>query len=167
LRGQFTHFNSYFLMKKELILLCFLVTFFSCSVKKAPVFLKVDDIKIVTVASDTIRLGANVYFNNPNNVGGKIFIDDIKVLVNGEEVAQVSSDIFKIPANTDFVIPMKVAIPIKRIFDTNKKGSLAGLLNSIFNKSVNVQFRGTLNYSFLGFKKKFIIDKTEDIYIKL
>ena len=29
MRGQFTHFNSYFLMKKELILLCFLVTFFS------------------------------------------------------------------------------------------------------------------------------------------
>ena len=167
MRGQFTQFNSFYLMKTKLILLCFLVVFFSCSVNKTPVFLKVDDIKILTVASDTIRLGANAYFNNLNNVGGKIFTDDIKVLVNGEEVAQVSSGIFKIPANTDFVIPMKVAIPIKRIFDTNKKGSLVGLLNSIFNNSVNMQFKGTLNYSFLGFKKKFIIDKTEDIYIKL
>lgn len=154
-------------MKKGLILLGLLVVFFSCSLKKAPVFLKIDDIKIVTVASDTIRLGAKAYFNNPNNVGGKIFTDDIKVIINGEEVAQVSSDIFKIPGNSDFAIPLKVAIPTKRIFDTNKNGILGGLLNSILNKSVNVQFKGTLNYSFLGFKKVFVIDKTEDINIKL
>jgi len=167
LRGQFTHFNSYFLMKKGLILLVLIFVFFSCSVKKAPVFLKVDDVKIVTIASDTIRLGANAYFNNPNNVGGKISTDDIKVIINGEEVAQVSSDKFKIPANTDFAIPLKVAIPTKRIFDTSKNGILGSLLNSILNKSVNVQFKGTLNYSFLGFKKVFIIDKTANINIKL
>ncbi len=153
-------------MKKAFILVCFGLIFFSCSVKKSPIFLKVDDIKIIQIASDTIRLSANAYFNNPNNVGGKIFTDDIKVFVNGEEIAQVSSDIFKIPAKNDFAVPLKVAIPTKRVFENNKNGILGGLFNALMNKPVKVQFKGTLNYSFLGFKKEFIIDKTEDINIK-
>lgn len=146
-------------------MLLFLI-FYSCSVKKAPVFLKVDDIKIINISSDTIRLGANAYFNNPNDVGGKIFTDEIKVMVNGTEVAQVSSDVFKIPARKDFAMPLKVAIPAKSVFENNKNGILGGLLNSILNKSVKVQFKGNLHYVVFGFKKEFIIDKTEDITIK-
>lgn len=153
-------------MKKTVIFLLLFLIFYSCSVKKAPVFLKVDDIKIINISSDTIRLGANAYFNNPNDVGGKIFTDEIKVMVNGTEVAQVSSDVFKIPARKDFAMPLKVAIPAKSVFENNKNGILGGLLNSILNKSVKVQFKGNLNYVVLGFKKEFIIDKTEDITIK-
>jgi hypothetical protein len=154
-------------MKKTLIFFGIFFVFYSCSVKKIPVFLKLDDVKIINIASDTIRLGVNAYFNNPNDVGGKIFTDDIKVLVNEVEVAQVTSDVFKIPARKDFTIPLKVAIPTKRVFENNKNGILGGLLNSILNKSVKVQFKGTLQYVFLGFKKEFIVDKIEEIYIKL
>jgi hypothetical protein len=154
-------------MKKTLIFFGIFFVFYSCSVKKIPVFLKLADVKIINIASDTIRLGVNAYFNNPNDVGGKIFTDDIKVLVNEVEVAQVTSDVFKIPARKDFTIPLKVAIPTKRVFENNKNGILGGLLNSILNKSVKVQFKGTLQYVFLGFKKEFIVDKIEEIYIKL
>ena len=153
-------------MKKTVIFLGLILIFHSCSVQKSPVFIKVDDIEIINISSDTIRLSASAYFNNPNNVGGKVFTDDIKVSINGAEVAQVSSDVFKVPANKDFAMPLKVAIPTKSLFENNKNGILGGLLNSILNKSVNVQFKGNLNYVVLGFKKEFIIDTTEEIIIK-
>lgn len=153
-------------MKKTVIFLGLILIFYSCSVQKSPVFIKVDDIEIINISSDTIRLSASAYFNNPNNVGGKVFTDDIKVSINGAEVAQVSSDVFKVPANKDFAMPLKVAIPTKSLFENSKNGILGGLLNSILNKSVNVQFKGNLNYVVLGFKKEFIIDTTEEIIIK-
>lgn len=154
-------------MKKAVIFFGFFLVFFSCSVKKSPFFLKIDDIKIINIASDTIRLGANAYFNNPNDVGGKILTDEIKVFIDGAEVAQVTSDIYKIPARKDFSIPLKIAIPTKRVFENTKNGILGGLLNTFMKKPVKVQLKGNLNYVILGFKKEFIIDKTEEIIIKL
>lgn len=154
-------------MKKAVIFFGFFLVFFSCSVKKSPFFLKIDDIKIINIASDTIRLGANAYFNNPNDVGGKILTDEIKVFIDGAEVAQVTSDVYKIPARKDFSIPLKIAIPTKRVFENTKNGILGGLLNTFMKKTVKVQLKGNLNYVILGFKKEFIIDKTEEIIIKL
>ena len=153
-------------MKKLVIFFGIFLFFFSCSVKKAPVFLKVDDIKIINIISDTIRLGANAYFNNPNDVGGKMYTDQIKVIINDAAIAQVSSDVFKIPSRKDFTIPLKIAIPSKQIFENKKNGILGGLLNVLTNKPVKVQLKGNLNYVVLGFKKEFIIDTTEEIIIK-
>ena len=153
-------------MKKLVIFFGIFLFFFSCSVKKAPVFLNVDDIKIINIISDTIRLGANAYFNNPNDVGGKMYTDQIKVIINDAAIAQVSSDVFKIPSRKDFTIPLKIAIPSKQIFENKKNGILGGLLNVLTNKPVKVQLKGNLNYVVLGFKKEFIIDTIEEIIIK-
>ncbi|MCT4698804.1 NDR1/HIN1-like protein [Tenacibaculum haliotis] len=146
----------------------FIVVLFivSCSVKKKPIFIKVDDIKIMSIASDTIRLKATAFFKNPNDIGGKLATDEIKVIVNGEEVAQVSSDEFEVPARKEFNIPLKVVIPAKKIFGDTKNGILGGLINSILTKSIKVQFKGDLKYRVLGFSDVYPIDKTEDIKIK-
>ena len=49
----------------------------------------------------------------------------------------------------------------------NKGGILGGLINSVLNKSVKVQFKGELKYKVLGFSNVYPIDKTEEIKIKL
>jgi hypothetical protein len=152
-------------MKKTFYFLGLFLLIYSCSVKKSPIFIKVDDVKLISFASDTIRLHANAYFQNPNDVGGKISTDKIIVIVNGKEVAQVSSDEFKVPARNEFLIPLKVVIPTKRIFENNKNGILGGLINSILVKKVKVQFKGSLKYAVFGFKKEFIIDITQEIKI--
>ena len=146
----------------------FIVVLFivSCSVKKKPIFIKVDDIKIMSITSDTIRLKASAFFKNPNDIGGKLDTDEIKVIINGTQVAQVSSEEFEVPARKEFNIPLKVVIPAKKIFGDNRNGILGGLINSILNKSVKVQFKGDLKYNFLGFSDVYPIDKTEDIKIK-
>tara|TARA_B110000503_G_scaffold65424_1_gene102843 strand:+ start:188 stop:652 length:465 start_codon:yes stop_codon:yes gene_type:complete len=153
-------------MKKGLYFLGFILLFYGCSVKKSPVFIKVDDLQLTSFALDTIRLQANAYFQNPNDVGGEISTDEIIVLVNGEEVAQVYADEFKVPARNEFSIPLKVVIPAKRVFDHKKNGILGGLINSFLTKKVKVQFKGNLKYAVFGLKKEFLIDKTQDIKIK-
>ncbi|WP_439129181.1 LEA type 2 family protein [Polaribacter sp.] len=143
------------------ILLSLLIS--ACSVNKKPVFIKVDDLKLISFKRDTIRLKAAAYFENPNDVGGKISTDEIKVIINGAEVAQVSSDEFKVPARKEFAIPLKVVVPTKKVFENNRNGILGGLLNSVLNKSVKVHFKGDLKYKFLGFSKIYHIDQEQEI----
>lgn len=152
-------------MKKWLFFIIILFVL-SCSVKKKPVFIKVDSIKIASVALDTIRLKAIAIFKNENNIGGKIATDEIKVIVNGNQLAQVSSEEFKVPANKEFSIPLKVVIPAKKVFDNNKNGVLGGLLNSLISKKIKVQLKGDLKYKVFGFSHIYSIDKTEDVNIK-
>lgn len=152
---------------KKLVFFTVILFIAGCSIKKKPIFIKVDNFKIVSIALDTITLKANAFFKNPNDIGGKIATDEIKVIINGEQVAQVSSEEFKIPARKEFSIPLKVVIPAKKIFENNKNGILGGLINSLIKQSVDVQFKGDLRYKFFGFSHVYPIDKTEEIKIKL
>ncbi|WP_298879673.1 LEA type 2 family protein [uncultured Polaribacter sp.] len=150
-------------MKNFLYLLLLFLIISSCSVNKQPVFIKVDNVKISSFKSDTIRLKAEAFFENPNDVGGEISTDEIKVIINGAEVAQVSSEEFKVPARKEFVIPLVVVIPAKKVFENNKNGILGGLLNSIINKSIKVQFKGDIEYKVFGFSKEYPVDHIQEI----
>lgn len=153
-------------MKKFIYFLPFLLLIISCSVKQKPIFLKVDDIKLLSASTDTIRVGANAYFENPNDIGGKIVTDEIKVLIDEVEVAQVSSEEFKVPARKEFYIPLKVVIPSKRVFENNKNGILGGILNSLINQRLKIHFKGDLKYKVLGFSHVYPIDRVENVKIK-
>ncbi len=150
-------------MKKLLYftLLIFLIS--SCSVNEQPVFVKVDNVKVSSFSGDTIRLKAEAFFTNPNDVGGKISTDEIKVIVNGAEVAQVSSEEFKVPAREEFIVPLVVVIPAKKVFGNNKNGILGGLLNSLLKKSIKVQFKGDIKYNVLGFSSVYPVDEIQEI----
>lgn len=154
-------------MRKAFYFFGLFILMCSCNVNKEPVFIKIDNLKLISFKNDTIRLKANAFFQNPNDVGGKISTDEIKVIVNGTEVAQVSSDEFKVPARNEFTMPLKVAISAKQIFKNNKNGILGGLLNSIFKKSIKVQFKGDLKYKVFGYSSNYPVDITQDLKIKL
>jgi hypothetical protein len=153
-------------MRKAFYFFGLLILFYSCNIKKEPVFIKIDNLKLVSFKSDTIRLKANAFFQNPNDVGGKIATDEIKVIINGTEVAKISSEEFKVPARKDFTIPLQVAIPAKKVFDDSKGGFLGGLLNSVLKKSVKVQFKGDLKYKVFGYSSNYPVDITQDLKIK-
>jgi hypothetical protein len=153
-------------MKNKLYFLVLVLLIASCSVQKEPVFIKVDNVSILSFAADTIKLKASAFFENPNNVGGKISTDGIKIFVNNIEVAQVFSEEFKVPAKAAFSIPMTANIATKNILNSNKNGVLGGLLNSFLTNKVNVRIKGNLEYVVFGFKRDFLIDKTAEIKIK-
>ncbi|MGB0880340.1 MAG: LEA type 2 family protein [Polaribacter sp.] len=153
-------------MKNGVYFLILFLLMSSCAIQKKPVFIKITNVKVVSVALDTIRLKAEAFFENPNDVGGKISTDEIKVMINGTELAQVSSEEFKVPARKEFVVPLRVVIPAKRVFENNKNGIIGGLINSVINKSIKVQFKGDLKYKVLGYSSTYPIDIIEDIKVK-
>lgn len=150
-------------MKNLIYFLLIVGILYSCTVRKAPTFIKVDNIQFLSLKNDTVTLQANAYFKNENDIGGKIATDKINVIVNNEEVAHVSSEEFKVPANKDFSIPLKVFIPTSKLFKNNKSGLLGTLINAVVNKSIDVRFKGEIQYRILGFSNTYLVDKTEKV----
>jgi len=151
-------------MKKLIILSTIIVIFLSCSVNEKPVFLKVENIEVVESTSEYVTLSADAFFLNPNDIGGELQSEGIKVIVNDIEMATVSSEAFKVPAKKEFSIPLKTNIPSDKIFNLD---NLGGLLNSILSKKVKVQYTGDIKYKVLGFSHIYAVDKTEYVKVKL
>ena len=150
-------------MKNILYFTLLIILISSCSVNKQPTFIKVDKVKVASFSGDTIRLKAEAFFTNPNDVGGKISTDEIKVIVNGAEVAQVLSEEFKVPARKNFTIPLVVVIPARKVFENNKNGIFGGLLNSFLKKSIQVQFKGDIKYKVFGYSNVYPVDQIQEI----
>ena len=150
-------------MKNILYFTLLIILISSCSVNKQPTFIKVDKVKVASFSGDTIRLKAEAFFTNPNDVGGKISTDEIKVIVNGAEVAQVSSEEFKVPARKNFTIPLVVVIPARKVFENKKNGIFGGLLNSFLKKSIQVQFKGDIKYKVFGYSNVYPVDEIQEI----
>ncbi|GAA3588976.1 hypothetical protein GCM10022396_02710 [Flavivirga amylovorans] len=129
-----------------------------------PEFLYVENIKVKESNSKHITLTADAFFINPNDIGGELKTDEIKVFVNDNEMATVSTKSFKVPAKKEFSIPLKANIPTDSIFSDK---NLSGLLGSLFNKKIKVQYKGDITYKALGISFIYNIDKTENVKIKL
>lgn len=149
---------------KQLIILSTIFMFFSCTVNKKPEFIGVENIKVLESTSKYITLTADAFFVNPNDIGGELQTDEIKVIVNNNEMSTVSTELFQVPAKKEFSIPLKANIPTDSLF-SNK--SIGGLIGSLFSKKVKVQYKGDIKYKVFGFSYTYTVDKTEDIKIKL
>ncbi|WP_248723423.1 LEA type 2 family protein [Seonamhaeicola sp. ML3] len=135
-----------------------------CSVKEKPEFIKVENIKVLESTSKYVTITADAFFLNPNDIGGELKTDAIKVYVNDNEMATVSTESFKVPAKAEFSIPLKTQIPTDSILSGK---SIGGLINSLFSKKIKVQYKGDIVYKALFFSYKYSIEKTDKIKIKL
>lgn len=150
--------------KLLIILSTIFLLIFSCNIKEKPEFLRVENIKVLESTSNHVTLTADALFLNPNDIGGELKTDEIKVFVNNNEMATVSTKSFKVPAKNEFSIPLKANIPTDSIF-SNK--NIGGLIGSLFSKTIKVQYKGDIVYKVLGFSYTYNIDKTENVKIKL
>ncbi|MDB4402339.1 LEA type 2 family protein [Algibacter sp.] len=150
-------------MKKLIILSTICIAFISCSVNEKPQFIGVENIKVLESTSKYVAFTADALFKNPNDIGGELQTDEIKLFVNDNEMASVSTESFKVPAKKEFTIPLKTKVPTDSVF-SNK--SIVGLIGSLFSKKVKVQYIGDITYRALGFSYTYNIDKTEDVKIK-
>lgn len=151
-------------VKNLIILLTTGFTLMGCTVTKKPQFIGVENIKITESTPKYISITANALFLNPNVIGGELQTDEIKVLINNNEWASVSTENFKVPAKKEFSIPLKTYIPTDSILSNKNIGSLIG---SLFGKKLKVQYKGDIKYKILGFSHTYTVDVTDDIKIKL
>jgi len=150
-------------MKNKILLFLLTSTLIGCTVNEKPEFIKIENIVVLKATPSEILLNADAIFNNPNHIGGTLESDGINVFINGIEVANVTSEPFKVLAKDNFSIPLEVTIPTKKVLNTNNIG---GLLNSLFSEKINVQYKGILKYNLAGFSYNYEIDETQDINIK-
>ena len=151
-------------MKHLLLLSTLFLTIFSCTVNEKPEFISVKNIEVTESTSKLITLTADALFSNPNDVSGELETEGIIVSVNGNEIAHVSSEVFKVPAKKDFTVPLTAKIPTDSLFSNN---NLGGLIGSLFSKKINVQYKGDIKYKVFGFSHTYAVDKTESIKLKL
>jgi hypothetical protein len=150
-------------MKRVIILSTIWLTFLNCSVNEAPEFIGVENIKVLESTSSYITFTADALFINPNVIGGELHTEDIKVYINDQEMATVSTEIFNVPAKKEFIMPLKALVPTDSIFnDTN----ISNLIGTLLTKKFKVQYKGDINYKVLGFSNTYFIDKTQEVKIK-
>lgn len=150
-------------MKHFLILLTIACTFFNCKVNEKPLFVNVENIKAKESTPQVIILTADALFINPNDIGGELNTDEIKIYVNDNEVGYVSTESFKVPAKKEFSIPLTATVPVDSLISDK---SIGGLIGSLFSKTVKVQYKGDIVYKTLGFSYSYAVDETEDVKIK-
>ncbi|MBT8252379.1 MAG: hypothetical protein HKN00_06380 [Flavobacteriaceae bacterium] len=151
-------------MRNTLILLTILLLIPSCKVTEKPEFIGLENFSIQDASNRYIRISADAHFSNPNNVGGKLKTDGIKIFVNDVEMTTIVSEEFDVPAKDDFEIPLKADIPTDSLFSDK---SIGGLLGSLFNESLKVRYLGDIKYKVFGFSYTYALDKTENVKIKL
>jgi len=151
-------------MVKRLFVFVLVCSLFSCTVNESPEFLGITNIKVVESTKTFITIKGEGLFKNPNDIGGKLQTDEIKVFVNGNQMATLSSESFDVPAKKEFTIPLKVNIPTDSIF-SNK--NIGGLIGSLFSKKIEVKYQGKIKYKVFGFSHSYDVDETENIKIKL
>lgn len=118
----------------KLIALFILITLSSCTLTQEPDFVKLDDYKIITLNKNEIKLSADSYSLNPNDVGCEVVKTDIELLVNGLYVSKVNQpNSISLSAGKEFTVPLIVSVPTSSIIK-DKKGILGGVLSGLFKK---------------------------------
>ena len=156
--------NSYFMLKRILFISLFFTLVFNCTVTEQPEFVGLENIKVVNSTIQSITLSADALFNNPNDVGGVLKTDDLKVYINDTEVATVVADEFDVPSKENFKIPLIVTVATDSLID---KKSLGGLLGSLISQRLKVQYKGNIKYKVFGYSSTYSVDETQELKIKL
>ena len=148
-------------MKKLSLLAFSCLTLLHCTVSSEPDFLKLDDYKIITLNKKEIKLGTNAYFFNPNDVGCEVVKTEVKLLVNGLYVSTINqSNIISLDADIEFIMPMKVTVPIEKI-SKDKGGILGGLLSTLLNQNISIKYDGIVRLRKAGIEFDIEIIKEE------
>ncbi len=111
-------------MRNTLILLTIFAVLLSCKVNEKPEFVGVDNLVIKDASAELIYVSADAHFRNPNNIGGTLKTDGIKVFVNDVEMATIVSEEFDVPADNAFTIPLEAGIPADSLFSNKSIGGL-------------------------------------------
>lgn len=145
-------------------ILLFFTLLFNCSINEQPEFLGLENIKVLDSNIKNITISADAHFINPNNLGGRLKTDNLKVYINDSEVAKFVSKEFEVPKKKDFKIPLTVSIATDSIID---KKSIGGLLGSLISQKLEVQYKGEIKYKVLGYSSTYDVNETQNIKIKL
>ncbi len=153
-------------MKKLLLLSTIFLIFSSCSISKKPEFKYITNIDVKNVSMRNITIQADAVFNNPNNLNGKLSIDDIKVFVDNIDVGSISSKEFDVPSKKEFTIPLEGTFSLSKIYEENKNSLLNSVIKMVQTDSLLIRYEGNLKYHFGNFSYPYKINKEQEVSLK-
>jgi len=129
-------------MKKTYLILFLVGLFTACSMVKAPEFKGITGIDFKKNDEGKLVLVAYAKYHNPNLLGGKFKVKDVKVYVNDKYFANLNSETYKVPTKRDFELPLEVD------FDASyfKKGNILDAVNNLLNNKLKVKYEGKIYY---------------------
>ena len=96
----------------------------ACSKPEKPIFKKVENITFNSLSIKkpySVKLNADAIFNNPNALGAQIKAMDFDVYINGKKTNHIEQKVStKMPANSDFTLPIICSVSLKDIFQELK-----------------------------------------------
>lgn len=155
--------NSHFMLKRILFISLFFTLLFNCSITEQPKFVGLEKIKVINATLQSITLRADALFINPNDVGGILKADDLKVYINDTEVATIVSDEFDVPSKKTFKISLTTVVATDSLMHKKNLGSLLG---SLISQRLKVQYKGAIKYKILGYSSTYAVDETQELKIK-
>ncbi|MBW1297727.1 hypothetical protein [Aquimarina litoralis] len=153
-------------MKKFLFLSTIFAILSSCSVSKKPEFLHISKIDVKNVSMRNITINADAVFMNPNNVGGKLSIDDMHIFVDNIDVGTISSEEFDVPSKDEFKVPLEGTFSMSKIYENNKNNLLNSVIKMVQTDSLNVQYKGNIKYHLGNFSYTYKIEKEQKVSLR-
>ena len=148
-----------------LLLLTIITLFSACENPAQPTFKKLENIKFNSLSIRkpySVKLNADAIFNNPNTFGAQIKSADFDVIINGVKTTHIKQDIsIKMPAHSDFMIPIICMVPLKDVFEDFK---IKDLLSS---QLIQYQMTGFLTIDLGGLPIKVPFDYNGEERLKL
>jgi hypothetical protein len=147
---------------KKIAILILILAINACNVMKAPEFKGISNIDIKINKQGKTVLVAYAKYHNPNLLGGKFKIKDIKVYVNDKFFANLNSENYKVPGKKDFEVPLEVN------FDASffkKKGNILDAISNALQNKLKVQYKGKIYYVSHKLNIPYAIDYTQDVKI--
>ncbi len=148
-------------------ILCFFVLVATtCSKPQAPEFKNVKNVAVEELTLSNVTIKGDAVCFNPNGMGITIRATDIDVSANEVAVGKVTQELkTKVPANSDFSIPLVVSFPPKKLLSKGS-GLLGGLLSALSDQKVNMHYKGTITVEVLGVGIKVPLDEQQEVLLK-
>ncbi len=147
-------------MQKRLVILWIALVFSgACNMIKAPKFKGIDNISLMKNEQGKLVLVAYAKFHNPNLLGGKFKVNDVKVYINDRFFANLNADTYKIPSKKDFTLPLEVDFD-KSYF---KKDNVLDALKSVIRNELKVQYKGKIYYVGAGLNIPYKVDYIQEV----
>jgi len=138
-------------MKKILFLPALICLLASCGKMKDPVFKGIENVKLNRAALDSSLVTLDIRYFNPNNFKGLLKQAEGDAWMDSTYLGHFIVDsTVQIPANSEFLIPVKLAVDMNQIL----KHSFAALLN----EDVLLRITGRARAGKSGFYRNFSLN---------
>ena len=151
-------------MKNSLLFILFL-SFTACTVNKEPEFKAIENVKVSNYSITTITITSDLVFFNPNSIGGKLELTDLKIYSNDLLLAETKSQIFEAPAKKDFTIPLTTQVRTGNLIK-NRKDLMKLALNTGLELKIPLHYKGNIVYKLGKLSYNYPIDFETEVNLE-